>query len=101
MDYEVGAASKARPLQEGDKITFLFVEGGSDSEEAEFIELDTITWHDGIEMVDEDLGDGMFVYNFRIVDVFGSEQSTESVVVDYSNGSIELKSIEDWVYEQM
>ena len=101
IDEQTGAASKARPLQNGDKVTFLFADSTTQEGASQFIEMGTVTWHDGIEMKDEDLGDGNFAYCFRIEDVFGKTQSTENVVVDYSNGKIVLKSIEDWVSEQM
>ena len=96
MDSESGTAGKSRPMQEGDEVTFLFQRTSNTSDAVEEVELDTITWHDGIKMVDEDLGDGSFAYCFRITDVFGKTQTTDKAIVIYENGEIWLETMDEW-----
>ena len=100
-DNSSGAAGKSRPLRDGDVITFLFTKTPNGAEASDLIELGTITWSNDIEMTDEDLGDGLFVYCFRITDVFGVDRATESVVVEYENGEIALQTMEDWMSSKM
>ena len=76
------------PLKEGDQITFMLPAWAEDSEEDIWYYTDAVTWSDDVDIVDEDMGDGTYMYMFEIVDMFGREYDAEPVVMQAEGDNI-------------
>lgn len=82
------AASRTEELPKpGDKVTFLAYAFTEDDEELEY-ELGTITWSKNTAMTDADLWDGLYMYMFEIVDIFGESDFTDPVTWEVKGGEI-------------
>ena len=94
IDEASGTAAKTiRQLNDGDEVSFLFAATDIATGDAEVIELSTITWKDGLEIKDTDLGDGDYLYRYEIEDVFGNVTYSDPVLMHYKNGSVEVEEL--------
>ena len=94
IDEASGTAAKnMRTLKEGDEVAFLFMATDIATGDGEEIELATITWHNGLEIKDTDLGDGDFLYRFEIVDVLGNVTYSDPVLMHSKDGKIEPEEL--------
>ena len=94
IDEASGTASKnMRTLKEGDEVAFLFMATDIATGDGEEIELATITWRNGLEIKDTDLGDGDFLYRFEIVDVLGNVTYSDPVLMHSKDGKIEPEEL--------
>ncbi len=88
------------PLEEGDKIDFIFYAFdmlSEEDEEPEEVILGSIVWSDDTEMLDEDTGDGKFYYMFEIEDIFGNETQCDPIVMEINDGEIYVYELEEYV----
>lgn len=94
IDGETGMAGKSiRPLQDGDEVAFLFT--ATDIETGDGFEVDmyTLTWKDGMQMADEDLSDGLYLYRYQLIDVFGDVHYSDPVFMHLEDGRTWVEEI--------
>ncbi len=90
------------PLEEGDKIDFIFYASNMESDEDEDLEdvtLGSIVWSDDTEMQDEDVGDGKFYYMLEIEDIFGNETECDPIIMEITDGEIYAYELEEYLTE--
>ena len=90
------------PLEEGDKIDFIFYASNMESDEDEDMEdltLGSIVWSDDTEMLDEEVGDGKFYYMLEIEDIFGNETECDPIIMEIKDGEISAYELEDYLSE--
>ena len=88
------------PLEEGDKIDFLFYSfdmEADEDEDPEDVILGSIVWSDDTEMLDEEMGDGKFYYILEIEDIFGNETQCDPMVMLIEDGEIYAYELEDYL----
>lgn len=88
------------PLEEGDKIDFIFYSFDMESDEDEDPEeviLGSIVWSDDTEMLDEEMGDGKFYYILEIEDIFGNETQCDPIIMEITDGEISAYELEDYL----
>lgn len=94
IDETNGMSGKSmRPLEEGDEVAFLFSAVDIATGDAEEIELATISWNDGLTVEDTELSDGLYLYRFQIVDVFGNTTYSDPVFMLYENGAVSVQEV--------
>ncbi len=88
LDDETGLTGRdIKKLKDGDEIEFLFYVYGDDNNE-EMLPLGSITWKSNTVMEDADLGDGKFIYQFKIKSVFGDEDYPDPIYMELKDGQI-------------
>ena len=88
------------PLEEGDKIDFIFYSFDMESDEDEDPEdviLGSIVWSEDTEMLDEDMGDGKFYYMLEIEDIFGNVTECDPIIMEIVDGEISAYELEDYL----
>ncbi|MCR4591282.1 MAG: hypothetical protein K5668_10745 [Lachnospiraceae bacterium] len=88
------------PLEEGDKVDFIFYSfdmESDDDEDPEEVILGSIVWSDDTEMLDEETGDGKFYYLLEIEDIFGNETDCEPIVMEVKDGEITAYEQEEYL----
>ena len=88
------------PLEEGDKIDFIFYASNMESDDDEDMEeltMGSIVWSDDTEMLDGDVGDGKFYYMLEIVDIFGNETECDPIIMEIVDGEITAYELEEYL----
>ena len=76
------------PLNDGDQISFMLPGWEMDTDDDFWYYTDPVTWSDDVAIVDEDMGDGTYMYMFEIEDMFGREYDADPVVMQAEGDSI-------------
>ena len=95
-----GMSSKSvRALREGDVIEFVFAAQvlGEGAEPFEFA-MGKVTYSSDVTVERDDLGEGTFVFSFRITDVLGSETETGLYARTYDgNGGSTTQTLDEYL----
>lgn len=107
IDEENGQASRGlQDLKEGDEIQFMTyavdLSGEIASVKSEMAKLgNPITWSDDITMEDKKLGDGNYLYMFRLLNIFNDDTLSEPVVITIENGKVAVRGDADEMREKL
>jgi len=91
IDADTGMSARdLLPLKDGDEVASLFDATNWDTGETTTYEMDSFTVNGDVEMREEELIDGEYLYQYIVTDVFGRETYSDTVIMEYDQGDIYL-----------
>lgn len=89
MDEDAGYANRtSNGLKNGDVVELIYQVVNLDTEEVEIYVSDAFTVNGEIEVTEEDMGDGIYLYGFVLYDIFGKSYESDMAVIEVEDGEI-------------
>lgn len=100
IDPETGmSAREIIKLKDGDEVTPLFEAVNWDTGEENIYELGSFIVDGAVVMEESELIDGDYLYQYKVIDIFGREFYSDEVIMECEDGEIyiyETEDEEDW-----
>ena len=96
LDDDTGMSARdIVKLRDGDEVTLLFDGTNWDSGKTTTYAMGSFTVKGDVTMVESDLFDGEYLYQYEITDVFGQKLYSATVILEVKNGEINIYETDD------